>query len=190
MTLVFRANSGPLTQFQVGPADVLATFAAAYTASGWLGGLDGIRNILSVSSKFFSASKEAKQNQLLQDLFRDDLELQDTVFHILTSEHGPVRCEITSSQTAFGGERITKIIGFTICALAHEGGYNTAVNLFTEHLAPLLFDGAGELLGALHSQLRENTTMNRLMNEGVTLGLPTIFLEVSQRYGFPAGDEN
>ncbi|KAL5347239.1 hypothetical protein ACLOAV_007548 [Pseudogymnoascus australis] len=187
-TLVFRANSGPLTQVQIGPADVLATFAAAYTASGWLGGLDGIRSLLSRSSQFFSASSKAKQDQLLQRLFRDELKLQNAVFHILTSVHGPVHCEIPISQSAFGGERITKIIGFTICALAHEGGYDTAVTLFTEYFAPLLFDGAAELLGALQSQLRENTTMHRLTNEGVTLGLPAIFLNVPQSLGLPAGD--
>ncbi|OBT65659.1 hypothetical protein VE03_05528 [Pseudogymnoascus sp. 23342-1-I1] len=190
MTLMFRASSGPLTQVQIGPADVLATFAAAYTASGWLGGLDGVRNLLSRGSQFFSASSKAKQNRLLQGLFKENLKLQNAVFHILTSEHGPVRCEIPTSETAFGGERITKIIGFTICALAHEGGYNTAVSLFTEYLAPLLFDGAAELLGALQSQLRENTTMHRLVNEGATLGLSTVFLEVSQRLGYPPGDED
>ncbi|KFY84999.1 hypothetical protein V500_08798 [Pseudogymnoascus sp. VKM F-4518 (FW-2643)] len=190
MTVVFRTESGPLTQIQIGPADILATFAAAYTASGWLGGLDGIRSLLSRSSQFFSASSKAKQNQLLQRLFREDLKLQNAAFYILTSEHGPVRCEIPTSQTAFGGTLVTKIIGFTICALAHEGGYDTAVKLFTEYLAPLIFDGAAELVGALQSQLRENTTMDRLINEGATLGLPTIFLEVSQRLGLPTGDGN
>ncbi|OBT53797.1 hypothetical protein VE04_05661 [Pseudogymnoascus sp. 24MN13] len=181
MTLVFRAESGPLSQIQIGPADVLATFAAAYTASGWLGGLDGVRNLLSLSSQFFSASSKAKQDKLLQGLFKENLQLQSSVFHILTSEHGPVRCKIPTSQTAFGGEQITKIIGFTICALAHEGGYDTAVTLFMEYLAPSIFDGSPELVGALQSQLCENTTMHRLTNEGATLGLPTLFLEVSQR---------
>ncbi|KFY90116.1 hypothetical protein V498_06166 [Pseudogymnoascus sp. VKM F-4517 (FW-2822)] len=190
MTLVFRASSGPLTQVQIGPADVLATFAAAYSASGWLGGLDGIRNLLSRSSQFFSGSSKAKHDQLLQGLFREDITLQNAVFHILTSEHGLVRCEIPTSQTAFGGERITKVIGFTICALAHEGGYNAAVKLFTEYIAPLLFDGAPELVGALQSLLRENTTMHQLTNEGATLGLPAVFIEVSQRLGFSTGDQN
>lgn len=32
--------------------------------------------------------------------------------------------------------------------------------------------------------------MDRLTNEGATHGLPNIFLEVSQRLGFPTGDEN
>lgn len=190
MTLVFHASSGPLTEVQIGPADVLATFAAAYTASGWLGGLDGIRNLLSRSSQFFSASSKAKQDQLLRGLFKEDLKLQNAVFRILTSEHGPVRCEIPTSQTAFGGEPITKFIGFTICALAHEGGYNTAAKLLTEYIAPLLFDGAPELVGALQSLLRENTTMHQLTNEGATLGLPAVFLEVSQRLGFSTGDKN
>lgn len=159
MTLVFRASSGPLTAVQIGPADVLATFAAAYTASGWLGGLDGIRDLLSRSSRFFSGSS-AKQHQLLQGLFKEDADIHNAVFHMLTSEHGPVRCEIPVSETAFGGERIPRFIGLTICALAHEGGYDTAVTLFTEYLAPVLFEGTPELVGAVQSQLREDTTMH------------------------------
>ncbi|KFY05741.1 hypothetical protein V492_08323 [Pseudogymnoascus sp. VKM F-4246] len=190
MTLVFRASSGPLTQVQIGPADVLATFAAAYAASGWLGGLDGIRNVLSWSNRFLPPASREKQIKLLQGLFREDLKLQSAVFHILSSEHGPVRCEIPTSQTAFGGDQIPKIIGFTICALAHEGGYEIATELFADYLAPLIFDGAAELIVALQSQLHENNTMNRLLNEGATLGLPTIFLEVSRRLGFPTGDED
>ncbi|KFY29811.1 hypothetical protein V494_08468 [Pseudogymnoascus sp. VKM F-4513 (FW-928)] len=190
MTLVFSANSGPLTQLQIGPADILATFSAAYTASGWLGGLDGIRNLISWGNQFLPPASREKQIKLLQGLFTENLKLQTSAFDILTSRHGPVRCEIPTSEHAFGGEHITKIIGFTICALAHEAGYDTAVTLFTEYLAPLLFDDAAELLGALQGQLRETTTMHRLMNEGATLGLPTIFSEASQRYGFSTGDED
>lgn len=149
ITLVFRAGAGPLSEVQVGPADVLATFAAAYTASGWLGGLDGVRNLLSKCGPFFSAASKEKQQQLFRELFSQGLFLQDSVVHILTSQHGPVRCEIPTRESAFGGDPYSQIIGLTICALAHECGYDDALTLFMEYLAPRLFDGASELLGVL-----------------------------------------
>ncbi len=46
MTFVFRAESGPLQQLQIGPADVVATISMAQSGWGWVSGLGRLCTIL------------------------------------------------------------------------------------------------------------------------------------------------
>ena len=45
MTLVFR-GSGALLQVQLGITDIVTAYTAANALGGWLGGLEGVRNVL------------------------------------------------------------------------------------------------------------------------------------------------
>jgi hypothetical protein len=52
-TLVFRSAHGSLIQTQIGAADLVATFHAAHTAYGWLGGFDSVRFLMNtIATKF------------------------------------------------------------------------------------------------------------------------------------------
>lgn len=182
MTLVFSTSSGPLTKLQVGPADIIATISAAKSVGGWLGGLESVRFMLSKCSQFIQGDKT--KEGAFEDLLNQQLNIQDTQVHILTYDYGPLQCIIPNAEDAFGGDRKTQVIGLTICALAHELGGSVAVDLFIKFLAPTMFEGAELIMDALHSQLREDDVLQRLLNEGVTRGFPDRFLESVATYNY------
>jgi hypothetical protein len=88
----------------------------------------------------------------------------------------------------FGGDVRIQVLGLTICALAHECGGPTAVELFMSYLAPSLFDGANELTDILHSQLNEDTVLQRILNEGSSRGLTDLFVTQVENLNLPLGD--
>ncbi|KAL2866127.1 uncharacterized protein BJX67DRAFT_356642 [Aspergillus lucknowensis] len=188
-TLVFTTNAGPLQQVQIGPTDVISTLSAAYTAAGWLGGLDGVKYMI---SRYMGVLQPPSSNRLLSTrlatLFGPSITFNNSQVHILTSDCGPVRCEIPNSNEAFSGDRGTQLVGLTLCALAHECKGPTAVRLFVKFLAPAIFKDAGLLIDALHGQLTDDGLYERVLNEGATRGLPELFLKNIERLGLPIGD--
>ncbi|OQE14060.1 hypothetical protein PENFLA_c041G02346 [Penicillium flavigenum] len=187
-TLVFTTTAGPLQQVQIGPADVISTLSAAYTAAGWLGGLDGVKYILSRYVGLMRPSSNHVLSNRLATLLGPSISFNNSQVHILTSDHGPVRCEIPNAEEAFSGDHSTQLVGLTLCALAHECTGLTAVRLFANFLAPAIFKGANLLVDSLLSQLTDDGLYERVLNEGATRGLPELFTESTERLGLPVGD--
>jgi hypothetical protein len=183
MTAVFNTPRGPLAQVQIGLSDVLATISTATSAIGWLGGLDGVHLMLSKAKGYIGSGNETHYTNF-EDIVEILPQLQDSSFHILTSDHGPVWRSMPNADKAFGGGKITQIIGTTICALAHELGGPCAIDLFIQFLGCKLFKDA-EMIGALHSKLLEDDVLPKLLNEGVTRGLPELFLKSVTSIGLP-----
>jgi len=186
-TLVFSKSSGALQQVQVGPADIISTITAAYSVTGWLGGLDGVRFMLSKCNQLIR-NHDKTFEMALENLLDSQFTLQNAHVHMLASDYGPLRCEIPNAEAAFGGSKTTQMIGLTICALAHELGGSSAIDLLTAYLAPAIFQNSQLALDALRSQLVEDDVLKRILNEGVTRGLPERFLESAANLALPAGD--
>ncbi|RFU34496.1 hypothetical protein B7463_g1877, partial [Scytalidium lignicola] len=184
MTLVFKTPLGSLTQVQIGPADLLTTFSAAYSAAGWLGSLDGVRFLVSEAKRLILPGNKPHYTGF-KDLIENQPRFQDSSFYILTSDHGPLLGSISNADDAFGGDTVTQVIGMTICALAHELGGSCAVDLFLKFLAPSVFEIA-ETIDALRDILHEEEVLQKLLNEGVTRGLPEQFLKSVASAGLPA----
>ncbi len=106
--------------------------------------------------------------------------------HVLTSG-GPLEFSITNAQEAFGGGIQTQLIGLTVCALAHEMDGVTAVRLFLEQLAPYLFGAQNTLVGILYSQLLDEFTPQRILNEGALRGLDDLFITTIRNLNLPVG---
>ena len=182
-TLVFRSTIGPLIQTQVGPADLVATFHAAHAAYGWLGGLDSVRYLMNIitSKCLLSATK-------LGNLRLDNqLSLLPTRVHILTSI-GPQALFINDAEQSFGSDIRTQIIGLSLCALAHELGGEVAVRMFTLHLVPSIFSAPAELLDALQVQLSDKTALRKILNEGASRGLVSLFIQAVSSSNLPPGN--
>lgn len=177
MTLVWRTQSGSLIQTQVGMTDVVNTLSAARSVYGWMGGTEGLRSVL-----------DCIRNPLgrrLHDLKLDkQLRLQPFRGLVLTS-HGPLVAHMDDAQGSFGSDIRTQVIGTTLCALAHEFDIVTAANLFRQFLMPYLFGENTPLLDALQIQLLEDSTCQKIINEGASRGLNDLFLETATRLGLP-----
>ena len=183
-TLVLRTVAGPLIQTQIGIADLIATFQAARAAYGWLGGLDPVCSLMNVIKRKSDHSPIKLQNLRLDQ----QLKLLPTRAHVLTGL-GPEQLFIDNGAECFGADIRTQIIGLTVCALAHEIPGQSAVNIFIKHLAPRLFDSPQELLDALEVQLSDETTLQKILNEGASRGLTKSFIEEVSSSPIPAGDQ-
>jgi hypothetical protein len=182
-TFVFRSATGPLMQTQVGAADLVATFHAAHATYGWLGGLDSVRYMINIiTNKFIPGSTKLLNLQL-----DNQLKLLPTTVHILTSV-GPQELFVDDAAQSFGSDSRTQIIGLTLCALAHEMGGSVAVRMFTQHLVPRIFNAPIELLNALEMQLSDKITLQKILNEGASRGLPKLFIDAISSSNLPAGD--
>lgn len=177
MTLVWKTRNGALLQTEVGTIDVVNTFSAARSVYGWMGGMDGLRFLLQRIMNPLS--------QRLKALELDrDLRLMPLHAHILTS-YGHLVGSLDDAQESFGGDIRTQVIGTTICALAHEYDPLTAVRLFCRYLLPYLFGEANPLLDLLQFQLTENSTLQRMINEGAARGLNNMFIDTAAALGIP-----
>ncbi|KAL8995033.1 MAG: hypothetical protein Q9169_005159 [Polycauliona sp. 2 TL-2023] len=177
MTLVWRTRSGSLMQTEVGTVDLVNTYSAARTVYGWMGGTDGLRFLLERIPNFLG--------QRLTDLKLDrSLRLMPFQGYVLTS-HGPLVAQMNDPQESFGGDIRTQIIGTSLCALAHECELLTAARLFGRFLMPYLFGGPGPVVDALQSQLMENSTLQRIVNEGASRGLNRCFVETAAQLNLP-----
>ena len=181
MMLVFRTNAGPLVQAQVQTQDVVNTYSAAQAVYGWMGGMDGTRLLLSqIPNLFGSRIRGLRLDKNLRLLpFRG---------HVLTIG-GPLIAEIDNAKESFGGDIRTQLIGTTICALAHECEAATSVRLFCRFLMPYLFGGSSPITDALHSQLIENTILQKILNEGASRGWTNLFIEMIARMGLPEANQ-
>ena len=84
------------------------------------------------------------------------------------------------------------MLGLTLCALAYELKYNSAIELFMTYLAPGLLrqevglsDGLRE---ALHTQL--NDRIDSILNEGAARGLSDRFYGAISALGLTRLDQN
>jgi hypothetical protein len=182
-TLVFRSPAGPLIQTQIGAADVVATFHAAHSAWGWLGGLQSIRSLLNaIPNKLVGQSTKLCNLKL-----EPELRLLPTCAYILASS-GPQEFFADDATHSFGDDPRTQIIGLTICALAHELRVPWAVMLFQKCLLRHLFQAPNELLDAMETQLSDYDIRQRIINEGASRGLTTLFNDAVGALNLPPGD--
>jgi hypothetical protein len=181
MTLVFRSELGYLQQTQIGPPDIVATFSAAQAAWGWIGGLDGVQRFL--KSLSLSISQLFSENSGFQ--IPSTLELLPLVGQVFT-ESGPVPYTIESDPGIFGDGLPSKLIGLSVCAIAHECGGSQAVHLFMKCMAPALFPKPLEANDALHGILMDNWP--KIVSEGASRGLTTLFSNAINNLNLPSSD--
>lgn len=177
MTLVWKTPNGPLLQTEVGTIDVVNTFTAARSLYGWMGGTDGLRFLLQrILNPFGERLKIVELDR--------NLRLMPLQAHVLTSQ-GPLVAFLDDARESFGGDIRTQVTGMTICALAHECEDITAVRLFCQYLLPQLFGEASLLLSVVQSQLLENTTLQKILNEGASRGLNNLFIDTAADMDLP-----
>lgn len=178
MSLTFKGWR--FLQGSVGVTDVVPTISVSHSICGWLGGLDVVAQILGKIKSPFSQG-------LTQLNLEKSLQLSGVSGQILTG-HGLVAFTANDSRTSFGGDPRTQLVGLTLCALAHECGDQIAYSLFTEILLPALFDGPSALTDGLAGQLRDNSLLMRILNEGASRGLTQRFKAVIDALNLPSGD--
>lgn len=177
MALTFSTLDGQLLTAKVGLDDIVTTYSAARSVYGWMGGMDGIKFLISkIPSPF---------QRRLQEFHLDrNLQLLPVSSFILTS-HGPVHAHIDNAHESFGGDIKTQLIGSTICALSHEFSSQIAVELFSECLMPRFFDTPTPLTDALRDQLVDETNLQLILNEGASRGLNNLFMKRISELGLP-----
>lgn len=181
-TLVFKVPGGnSLQQIQVGPADIAATLSAAHSAWGWVGGMSGVRDVLSHLRNPFAS-------QTIELMFENPgfSPQQCGMFTF----GGMVYLCNQDAEHAFGGNPQTQMLGVTICALAHEvGAGDEAVHLFMGYLAPAIFlrhsEKTAGVREALYSQLIDKSQI--ILNEGAARGLTQKFVEAVAQLRLPCG---
>lgn len=177
MTLVWKTRAGALLQTEIGTIDVVNTFSAARSIHGWMGGTDGLRFLLQrIWNPFGQRLKTLELDQ--------NLHLMPVQGYVLTS-HGPLIAHLDDAEESFGGDRRTQVIGTTVCALAHECSAITAVRLFCQFLLPYLFGEANLLIDVLQGQLLENSTLEKIINEGAARGLEELFINTAADLDLP-----
>jgi hypothetical protein len=180
MTLVFR-GSGALLQVQAGLTDIVTAYTAANVLGGWVGGLDGVRNLLkslqlNLKQRFWGDAVFSLSDKLASHPFTG----------VLLTGTGPVPYTVDSDSGIFGGHRPTQLIGLTICALAHECGGPCAVQLFMKCIAPVMFGATDMELDAMYTLL--NDEYQRILNEGATRGLSARFSAALDAGRLPSAD--
>lgn len=169
-----------LQQVRVSAADIVATLSAATTAWGWVGGVDGIKTVLS--------SNLSLRNKTDLSKIGVNLKLHPSSYNVLTSSGIKVLTD-TDANNSFKGTAITQLIGQTVCALAHRLDEYRAVRLFMDHLADYLLSGAKDgIAEALYAQLTDKISV--IVNEGATRGLPDHFDAAIQRLDLPLNPSN
>ncbi|KAI4232180.1 MAG: hypothetical protein L6R40_007495 [Gallowayella cf. fulva] len=167
-------------QTEVGTVDVVNTWSAAQAVYGWMGGTEGLR--------FLLTRMPNPLGRRLRDLKLDrNLRLMPFLGHVLTS-HGPpppALAYLNDAPQSFGGDIRTQVIGTTLCALAHECELLTAARLFCRFLLPYLFGETSPAVYAVQSQLMEDTTLQKISNEGAARGLNNLFIETASKLDLP-----
>lgn len=168
-TLVISTNNenGTVQQVQVGPADIVATVSAGYSLWGWIGGLNGIGSILRLGSN-------AAEQRRIGELY----EVVDPGLAAcrILGQTGLEAVSLVGDQT-FGETTSSKLVGMTLCALAHMMRPQSAVSLFMEYFATALFEkGLSKLPGSkevLNTFLIDQQQV--ILNGGTVHGLPERF---------------
>jgi hypothetical protein len=179
MTFVFKLakSTDALVQaVQVGPADMLATISAAHSAWGWLKGLSGVKSLLDFRKETLKIEK---------------IEILDVKLRLSALSGLVFTCDVQfyvadeNIEESFDGDPRTQLIGLTVCALAHECGGSTAVELFMKCLGPALFE-EGLMRDQIHGQLVEN--LAKILNEGAARDLSQRFISEVESLGIPTGN--
>ena len=167
--VVKTSGLGSLQSIQIGPVDIVATVAAAHSAWGWIGGMNGIQNLLKISP---NPSEEKRLVQLFKDI---DLVPASC---LVLAQTGLITVSLRSND-AFGNSLSSKLIGLTLCALGHNMRLDDAVNVFMVFFVdPLYRKGLSNLPGskeALKALLVDNGQL--ILNAGVVHHLPEAFDE-------------
>jgi hypothetical protein len=178
-TVVFQPHGG-LQNLQIGGADIVALLGAAHSVWGWIGGLDGVKNILDRAGAVVCGTTRQPRLSL-------SIPIPHANYLILTSQ-GPISWE--DGQRAFGGDPAMQVVGATLCALAHECGSFAAVKVFMRCLAPTLwkeeFRQIPGLREAIRLQLMDN--IQAILNDGATRGFTQRFVQAVAESGLPRGD--
>ncbi|KAL8708587.1 MAG: hypothetical protein Q9220_006523 [cf. Caloplaca sp. 1 TL-2023] len=168
---VAELETGPSSTLQskVGAENAVATYSAARSPNGWMGGMDNVKVLLTrIKNSFGRRIQQLKLDQNLQ--------LLPCRAHILTS-HGPVPVFIDGPEGAFGADIRTQVIGSTICALAHVCEPLTAAQLFCRFFLPYYFGESNPLADTLHGQLIEQAYLTQIVNEGAARGYTDRFIK-------------
>ncbi|CAN9363464.1 unnamed protein product [Alternaria alternata] len=167
-------NAGPLQQLQVGAADVVSTLAAAHSAWGWIGGMTGISNILSLCQRKHDLGR-------IREIFQH-IEPEQGRCQIL-SQRGLITVSLTEDNNVFGDTPGSKLVGATLCALAHMMAPKSAIKIFQDFFLDRLFrSGFTEYPGsreALCTFLNDN--YRSILNEGTVHQLNERFDEAISR---------
>jgi hypothetical protein len=174
MTLVFRPSDGQLMQVQMGTADLVAIISAARSAYGWLSGLKTVQRLLALLPGIFD---QRKATALMQDI-----PTTPVVVHVLTS-NGPICQPFPSDEPAFGEDFGTRLIGMTLCALAHILGGEQAVEMLQMVFLPV-FVARKELEEAIFLEIKDNR--QQILNEGAARGLTDKFKNAIQSSRLPS----
>lgn len=184
MSQVFRGVLESFLQTNLGCADATNVVSAARHSHGWLGGLDGVRDILLLLSESISNTTQQKIRAWTTN---EGLRLLPITVSVFTA-NGPIAYSVEGIDQSFGGDQRTQFIGLTLCALAHETRDITAVQLFRSCILQPLFEGASEIANAVYAQLNDDSNIRRILNEGAARGLTQVFLSVASSLNLPEGD--
>lgn len=161
VTTVFKQPTWQLEQLQIGAADIVATISAAHSAWGWIGGLTGISSILGLCQRKSDISK-------INALF-ECAKLENANSHIL-NQTGLHAVSLAEDGQAFGGTLASRLVGTTLCALAHNMNAEGAIGLFVKYFIDSLFKkGLSDYPGSretLTTFLYDNS--QSILNEGTT----------------------
>ena len=180
-TTDLEASSGSLLHQEVGIENAIATYSAARSPYGWMGGMDNVMTLLTKIRNSFG--RRIQQLELDQNL-----QLLPCRAHILTSR-GPILASIDDAGGAFGGDIRTQIIGSTICALAHLCEPSTAAQLFCRFFLPYFFGKSNPLADSLHSQLVEKSCLTQIINEGASRGYNDLFIRTLNELELPVANQ-
>lgn len=113
--VVKTSGPGSLQQIQLGPADLVASIAAAHSAWGWIGGITGIQNLLKISH---NPSEEKR----LQQLFKE-IELAPASCVILT-QNGLVTIALAGDNGFWGKSELQTCWLDFVCSWPQSGTKN------------------------------------------------------------------
>lgn len=162
-------NAGRLQQVQVGPADAVAVVTAAYNVWGWVGGLRGLAGLLRLTQ---DASSRARIDAIFKAVEPGMSSCR------LLVQGGLGSFDIPDAD-AFGATSGEKLVGLTLCALAHVMSPDSALRAFVAYFAePLLNPAPGR---KPHPGAKEALRVflvdhqQAILNEGDTRRLPELF---------------
>jgi hypothetical protein len=124
LTVVLDHPSGEVQQLQIGAADIVATIAAAHSIWDWVGGLSGISSLLGLCQRQSDAAQ-------IQHVF-EYIAVGQPAYQVLT-QNGLQLVSGPEYDEPFGETTASKLIGVTLCALAHNMSGPAAVRFIACH---------------------------------------------------------
>lgn len=183
MTLVLNTPSGRLLQTQINMTDVVTTYHIANSALGWIGGVDAVGNLMENLKMKISDTFTNKTGFEVPASY----ELLPLAGQIFTPD-GPRPFRRESGPGIFGDELDKKVIGLTLCAIAHDCGGQHAVRLFMKCMGPALFTGDEVVRDTVQATLMDSYT--KILNEGASRGLTGRFVDAVNALSLPPTDRS